>query len=175
MKINNNKGAALLTTLLIGVLALVVILALFTFILFGKSSSVIKERYTSALEAAKGTAFFVIGKLKEGATNIYCYDPTNSSERCPCYKVYWNNQTDSLECFNGTDILTDLTAIDLGSYSTLQAADGGTYNLNATLFFKDLSQDGEYDIYTIEINAVNNKTNEKATIDFIYKAPRMVY
>ena len=68
MNIKSNKGAALLTTLMIGILALVIILALFAFILFGKSSSVLKERYTTALEAARGTAYYIIDKLNLGDT-----------------------------------------------------------------------------------------------------------
>jgi len=175
MNIKSNKGAALLTTLMIGILALVIILALFTFILFGKGSSVLKERYTTALEAARGTAYFVIKKLDLGATDIKCFSSSNPSQKCDCSSVYFNNSTNSLECEVGTTTITNIDKIDLGSYSTLPAPDGSTYSLDATLIFKDLSKDRNFDIYSIEINATNNKTNEKATIDFIYKAPKQSF
>lgn len=173
MKLKSNKGAALLTTLMIGILALVIILALFTFILFGKSSSVIKERYTTVLEAAKGTAYYVIDKLNEGGINIQCYSSSNTTAKCPCSDVFWDNTSNSLACKVGTSLIQNIDKIDLGSYSTLPAPDGSTYNLDATLLFKDLSSDVEYEIYSIEINATNSRTNEKATIDFIYKAPKL--
>ncbi len=167
MKLNNNKGAALLITLLIGVVALLVVLALFAFMLFGKGSFTLKERYTSALEAAKGVAYYVMDKLDLGATDIMCYN-SNTLASCPCYQAEWDPNDNQTECPAGFPV----DAIDLGSYKTLPAANGGTYNINATLIYKDLSYDGNYDIYSIEINAVNPQTKEKATIDFIYKAPR---
>ncbi len=175
MKLNSNRGAALLTTLMIGILALVVILALFTFILFGKSSSVIKERYTTVLEAAKGTAYYVIDKLNAGAVDIYCYKSSDPSKKCVCSSVYFDSSTNSLACNINATKITGINKVDLGSYKTLPAPDGSTYNLDATLIFKDLSTDGNFDIYSIEINATNNRTNEKATIDFIYKAPKLEY
>lgn len=175
MKINDNKGAALLTTLMIGILALVVVLALFTFLIFGKSSSVVKERYTTVLEAAKGTAYYIIDKLNAGAVDIYCYNSSNSATKCPCSTVYFDTSTNTTACIVGSTKITNINKIDLGDYSTLEAPDGSTYNLDATLIFKDLSSDGNFDIYSIEINATNTRTNERATIDFIYKAPRLSY
>ena len=177
MNLKDNKGAALLTTLMIGILALVIVLALFTFILFGKGSSVLKERYTSALEAAKGTAYYIIDKLNKGAMDLYCYNPHNSAVKCKCGSVYSTGSTNStvLQCDYGNTTVVNPNIIDLGSYSTLPAPDGGNYNINAKLIYKDLSADGRFDIYSIEVNAVNSKTKEKATIDFIYKAPKHSY
>lgn len=176
MNLKDNKGAALLTTLMIGILALVVILALFTFILFGKGSSVLKERYTTTLEAAKGTAYYIIEKLNKGAMDLYCYNPSDPSKKCKCGEVYPNPSNSTvLQCDYGNTTLTNTTVIDLGTYSTLPAPDGNTYNINATLFYKDVSPDGRFDIYSVEVKAVNSGTKETATIDFIYKAPKLSY
>ncbi|RUM60964.1 MAG: hypothetical protein DSY66_03115 [Persephonella sp.] len=174
MNIKSNKGAALLTTLMIGILALVIILALFAFILFGKSSSVLKERYTTALEAARGTAYYIIDKLNLGATDIICYSSTNNSINCTCSDVIWDDDLNITKCAND-NTNTTIDRIYLDGYSKLPAANGGNYDLKATLIFKDLSDDGIFDIYLIEVNATKEGTRETAIIDFIYKAPRREY
>lgn len=80
---NNNRGIALLTTLLVSIIA-VVIVATFLYILTkGTTISKQEKLYTSALEAAKGVSFVILNSLKndtlecqKGGSYVPCTDTT---------------------------------------------------------------------------------------------------
>ncbi|WP_456393600.1 hypothetical protein [Persephonella sp.] len=162
MKVGNDRGMALLTTLILGFVALAVVAALMTFMIFGKKTSVIEERYTSALEAAKGAAYYIMSRLAQdkNLTNdserTICYGTDTS---CPCYRVIWDTTENKLKCPDGKSV----DRIELGSYSTI-----GDYNITAILKHKE-STVGGYDIYAIRVISTKAGTTEKAEIDFIYR------
>ena len=164
---NSQRGAALLTTLLIGVLALALVSALLSFIIFGKQTSVHEEKYRNTLEAAKGGAYYIMRKLDIGGT-IKCYNHANTSKSCNCNITTFDTSDKAVKCPDGSVV----DRIDLGSYSVLSSPDGSNFNLEAILHYKKTTTDSLYDIYSITIIATKNGSSEKSEIDFIYKAPR---
>ena len=60
------RGIALITTLLLGLVALVVIAALMFMLITGTQISGISKRYSGALEAAKGASEYIIQKILDG-------------------------------------------------------------------------------------------------------------
>ena len=166
---NSQSGMALLTTLLIGVLALALVSAILTFIIFGKQASVNEERYRNTLEAAKGGAYYIMRKLDIGG-NIKCYNHSNTSISCSCNTTTFDTSDNVVKCPDGNQV----DRIDLESYSTLSSPDGDTFQLEAILNYKKtkVTSGGSYDIYSITIIATKNGRPEKSEIDFIYKAPK---
>jgi len=162
MNLKTNKGMALLTTMLLGFVAMAIVAALMTFMIFGKKTSVIEERYTTALEAAKGAAFYIMSRLAQDKNlandtdRTICYGDNTS---CPCYRVVWDSGDNQLKCPDGKPV----DKIELGSYSTI-----GDYNITAYLNHKE-STAGGYDIYAIRVVSSRAGTTEKAEIDFIYR------
>ncbi|WP_457601001.1 hypothetical protein [Hydrogenivirga sp.] len=62
----NERGIALITTLILGLIALVVIAALMFMLITGTQISGISKRYSGALEAAKGASEYIIQKILDG-------------------------------------------------------------------------------------------------------------
>ena len=62
----NERGIALITTLLLGLIALVIIAALMFMLTTGTQISGIGKRYSGALEAAKGASEYIVQKILEG-------------------------------------------------------------------------------------------------------------
>ncbi len=60
------RGIALITTLLLGLIALVIIAALMFMLVTGTQISGISKRYSGALEAAKGASEYIIQKILDG-------------------------------------------------------------------------------------------------------------
>jgi len=160
------RGMALPITLFLGVLALVIVAIVLMFLLFGKKVDVVSERYTSLLEAARGGGHYIIKQLELGG-DIDCYNSNDDTQRCKCYETQWDPTTQAVKCPAGFSV----DRIDMGSYKTLSAPDGGEYNLEAILFYKKNTPDGLYYIYSFQIQATKSGTNEKAIIDIIFKAP----
>ncbi len=139
---NNEKGIALVTTLVLGLVALVFIGALLYLLTSGTKISGTEKRYYTALEAAKGGAELIISNLLQNG------EPTcNGGSTCSsCPPTGYTN-----DC-----------RIDL-SPSTL-----GDYTLRAYLLRRENS--GIDRIFTIRVIAEkNNSSNEKAEIEFVYK------
>ncbi len=67
MNRNRERGIALITTLILGLIALIVIAALMFLLISGTEISGISKRYTGALEAAKGSTEYIIQKILEGS------------------------------------------------------------------------------------------------------------
>jgi len=160
------RGFALPIILFLGVLALVLVLIIMMFLIFGKNVGVVTERYSSVLEAARGGAHYIIKHLDMGA-DIYCYNSDNPDQKCKCYEANWDKNADVVKCPTG--VIVD--RIDLGDYDTLPAPDGKVYDLEAILFYKKNTPDGAYYIFSFEITAKKEGTNENSVIDIIYKAP----
>ncbi len=162
MRIKNEKGMALITTMLLGFVAMAIVAALMTFMIYGKKTSVIEERYTSALEAAKGVSNYIMNRLstdqymESDADRIMCIGET---ALCPCYRVRWNSDYNRLECPDGKPV----DRFDLGDYSNI-----GDYQLEAFIIHKDTTSGG-YDIYAIRVISSRIDRPEKAEIDFIYR------
>ncbi len=81
----NNRGMALLTTLVVSVLAVAIVAAFFYVLTRGTTISKQERLYTSALEAAKGVSFLILNGLKEGTLQcrkgtsfVSCTDSTLS-------------------------------------------------------------------------------------------------
>jgi len=164
------KGMAMPITLFLGVLALVIISIILMFIIYGKRIGVVSEKYMSVLEAARGGAHYVIKQLELGG-DVLCYNSNDDSINCKCYEVKteYNNTTNKYEvkCPDGKIV----DRIDMGKYSSIPAPDGSTYELETILFYKKITPDGQYYIYSFEVIATKSNSNEKSIIDIVFKAP----
>lgn len=145
---NNEKGAALLTTVILGIVALAVVAALMTFIMYGKRTSVVETRYTSALESAKGGADIVIGGLINGT--LYC--------QCGSSKQLCNYCLDGSTSYN----------IYLGQNANSTQMTIGNYTVTAQIISKITTSSAE--IYAVRVNSTSSGSNpEHATIEFVIK------
>lgn len=86
----NEKGVALITTLVLGLIALVIVGGLIYMLTSGTQISGKEKKYSTALESAKGASEYIIEKILSG--NLTC---------------------------NGGNPCNDGNNIDLGSYSNL--------------------------------------------------------
>lgn len=151
----NEKGAALITTIILGIVALAVIAALLTFILYGLRTSTLERKYTSALEAAKGSSEYIMKSLLDDTLNC----KNSNGDSCKCSSL-----TDDLKCPNCSNQNScKATIIDLGSFSKV-----GDYEITATLLSKSKSPNGS-NIYAIRVEAKKISSSEKAEIDFVFK------
>lgn len=135
----NEKGVALLTTLVLSFVALGFIAALLYFLNSSTEISGIQTRYQTSLEAAKGGSDFVMNQLVTGLAT----------------------------CEGGTKDLPDCDSgdsIDLGSYNSV-----GQYNLSATMLSSSYDNVTETEIYAVRVNAKNTTNDEKSTIEFVYR------
>ncbi len=141
---NNQKGIALVTTLVLGLIALAFIGALLYFLTSGTKISGVEKRYYTALEAAKGGANLVISNILSG--DLKC----NGSSCTPC-----------------PTSISNTCKIDL-----IQS-NFGNYSVEAYLLGKESFVDingNQIKVYTVRVVAKNsNKPNEKAEIEFVYK------
>ncbi|NPA51506.1 MAG: hypothetical protein GXO22_01275 [Aquificae bacterium] len=141
---DNNKGIALLTTLLLSVLAITIVAAFFFVLTRGTTISKQKKIYTSALEAAKGVSFVILNKIKEG----------------------------TLECKNGTTVVlctdtglmypADINLnIDGKDFSNL-----GDYTITAKLLSYKATATSE--IFSVKVISIpTNMDKTKAEITFV--------
>ncbi|WP_456465228.1 hypothetical protein [Persephonella sp.] len=144
----NEKGAALLTTVILGIVALAVVAALMTFIMYGKRTSVIETRYASALEAAKGGADIIIG----GLINDTLYCQCGSSKQLCSY------------CLDGNTIYN----IYIGQNANSTQMTIGNYTVTAQIISKLTTS--STDIYAVRVNSTSSGSNpEQATIEFVIK------
>ncbi|WP_457624068.1 hypothetical protein [Persephonella sp.] len=149
------KGAVLLTTLMLGVIALIVIGALLAFVLYGERTSSPERRYTIGLEAAKGVADFVMKGLMDNT--LICTDETNSCQ-CKC-----NELLENLNCPTcvGSTTLQNVIKIPV-QYQSIN-----NYNIEARILSKTDSTNSE--IFGVQVTAINPDTDEKAIIEFVFK------
>ncbi|EDP73446.1 hypothetical protein [Hydrogenivirga sp. 128-5-R1-1] len=141
---NNQKGIALITTLVLGLIALAFIGALLYLLTSGTKISGVEKRYYTALEAAKSGAELVISNILSG----------------------------DLKC-NGTSCTPCPTAVSNACKIDLNPSNLGSYSVESYLLEKEAFTDisgNSISIYTIKVIAKNfNKPEEKAEIEFVYK------
>lgn len=143
----NNKGLALITTLLLSVIALLIVSAAYYLLTSGTKISGIQSRYTTALEASKGAADYVINVILDKFDNI-------SSEEAACSSL--------AECGGYTGNCIDLPKVN---YNKLGGFDVCAKALDSKYF-----PDKDMVIYTVEVRSQNPaNTNEKSIIQFIYQ------
>jgi hypothetical protein len=166
------KGMALPLVLFLSILALAIIGIIMMFLISGKRVGVISESYQSVIEAARGGAYYIMKQLDLGA-EIYCYNSNQTSQRCKCYEAVWvwDNITNTGKVVCSTNASIEVDRIDLGSFSNITSPSGDVYELEAILFYKKTTEDGQFDIYSFEIRAKKQNSNEKSIIDVIYKTP----
>ncbi|WP_457643466.1 hypothetical protein [Persephonella sp.] len=138
----NERGMALLTTLILGFIALAFIGALLYMLTTGTKMSGTTGKYTTALDAAKGGADLVITKIIN--SDVKCGG--NTCTPCP--------DTPTNEC-----------KIDL------QINKLGNYDLEAYLIGVDTAVYGgsNYYLYAVRVIATNPQNQEKAEVEFVYK------
>jgi len=152
---NNNKGVALITTLALGLVALVFISAFLYIILNSTKTSGQMKTYTSALEVAKGTASYLMNivlepnwdsLLKCDSSSPNCEDCVKNNNCGPCSLNYKECKLDV------SDLQNEVSGYSIDAY----ILDIKEYGTNKKIFtFKVISQ--------------KNNSSEKAEIDFIYK------
>ncbi len=148
----SNRGIALIGTLVLSLVALATIGALTSYIIFSERISAQTKRYTSALEAAKGAADYVIKGLVKDTIN--CRSQSGGVQ-CKCSELDSN-----LECPANPGVKAD--RVDMGSYATL-----GGYNITATMLSK--ADGSSSTIYAVRIESQKSSTQEKSTIEFVLK------
>ncbi len=147
---NDEKGIALITTMVLGFIALGFIGALLYLLTSGTNVSSIEKRYTTALEAAKGGAELIISNLFYGTLTCNggnpC-QPCSTPETSPC---------------PGTNFI-----IDIKDENGSQITDIGGYSITAYYLSEATSTTSS--VYAIRVKATKNSTNEKAVIEFVYR------
>jgi len=108
---SKEAGFALPIVLFLGVLALVLIIIIMMFLLYGRNITATGERYTSVLEAARGGAQYIIKQLDYGG-DIDCYNSQNTSLKCKCYEAFWDPALEQVKCPAGFVV----DRLDLGDY-----------------------------------------------------------
>lgn len=153
----NEKGIALISVIILSLLALLLIAGLTYYLLFSKRVSTYEKRYTTALEAAKGGSEIIISKILEG--NLKC---TNSSQN-----AFNNSGCGQNSCnTSGNQYICLETYKCLGGDLT-QDCKGG-YRIDAVLL--SIYSQGAITFYSIEVNSTSgDNLAEKATIQFVYK------
>lgn len=143
----NKKGMALVTTLVLSLIALILLSTVILMIIKSTNITGSSKRYATAVEAAKGASDYIINAIFEDAGKTL--DPN-------CL-IHCNN--DNSSCI---DICPDNSIINL-PFSKLDK-----YNINAKLIRRYSVSDATYYSVQVETYAVDN-TKEKAFIQFIYK------
>ncbi len=159
-KRDKEKGIALVTTLVLGLVALTFIGALLYMLTSESSSSGISKRYTTALEAAKGSADYVISSLL--ADQLICAS-NDGSVKCKCVDL-----DENLYCPDSPGI--EAKKVELPT----EFRNLGGYSVDITLLAKKTSKetiDERVEIYSFQIISKRStgKEPEKAEIDFVYK------
>ncbi len=137
----DSRGIALVTTLILGLTAVVFIGALMFMLIRGTGMSASEKKYAIALEAAKGGVELITTSILSGE-ELTC----NGGLTCtPCPTTENNN------------CKIDLSISELGGYK-IEA------------FLLDKQELSTYAIYTIRVKA-QQSTNpkEKAVVEFVYK------
>ncbi len=162
IKNNSEKGIALITTLILGLVALTFIGALLYMLISESSTSGISKRYSTALEAAKGASEYVISSLL--ADTLECSTP-DGSVKCKCIDL-----DNDLTCPGNTNQSQKASKVVLPpEYSNL---DG--YKVDVILLAKEIAEDTadeKVEIYSFKVVSKNSRTSEpeKAEINFVYK------
>ncbi len=127
----NDKGIALITALVLSLVAMALIAALMQLILTGTKMSGYLKSYTTALESAKGGVEYFISSISgyvyhKGMpidTNVMCkiqQDTKNWSESCKGY-IKANNRINSVSDLSSDETIDDIinyydNKLDLGNY-----------------------------------------------------------
>ncbi len=135
----NEKGIALLATLMLGVIA-VAIVGGFLYVLTRETTVSKQERfYTSALEAAKGVAFVIIEEIQNQSLkcgSVSCTDPS---------VTYPANINLNIQGKNYSEI--------------------GNFNISAQLIsYRDT---GIYKYYSVKVISTSNTGKTRAEISFV--------
>lgn len=143
----NNKGLALITTLLLSVIALLMVGAAYYLLTSGTKISGIQSRYTTALEASKGASDYVINLILDKFDNI-----SSAEGACSTFT----------ECGGYPGDCVDLPAVN---YNKL-----GGFDVCAKVLDSKYFPDKDMVIYTVEVRAQNPvNTDEKSIIQFVYQ------
>ena len=159
---DSEKGIALITTLILGLVALTFIGALLYMLTSESSTSGISKRYSTALEAAKGASEYVISSLL--ADTLECSTP-DGSVKCKCIDL-----DNDLKCPGVTNQSQKATKVVLpAEYQNLD-----NYNIDVSLLAKEIAEDTadeKVEIYSFKVTSQNNASGEpqKAEINFVYK------
>lgn len=153
----SETGLALIVTLLLGLIAAGFIGALMYIMTTGTQLSGIETRYASAREAAKGGVSYISEGLSAGT--LQCQDADGNQ----CYCDYMEaNATGSIKCSTNSSSFADSATVLMDS-----ASDLGDYNVNAEL--QNMVQNGTTLIFTFDLSASSNSTQESSNIEFVYK------
>ena len=146
---NNEKGIALITTMVLGFIALGFIGALLYLLTTGTNVSTVEKRYTTALEAAKGGAELIISNLFYG--RLTCNNG-NPCQPCPT--------PESAPCSNNF-------LIDIKDENGNSISDIGGYQITGYYLSEETSTTAS--VYAIRVKATKSSTKEKAVIEFVYR------
>jgi len=143
----NNKGMALITTIILSVIALLLVGTVYYLLNSGTKISGIQARYTTALEASKGASEYVMNLILDKFDNI-------STEEISCSSL--------TECAGYTGNCIDLSA---KNYNKL-----GGFDICAKVLDSKYFPNKNLVIYSIEVRAINpNNNDEKSVIQFVYQ------
>ncbi len=145
----NNKGFALVTTLLLGLVAMALVSLAFYMTLINTQMSGMEKRYSNELNAAKGVADYVMAELRN--ENLTC----NGGNPCA-------DNTAALPACS-----VDAT-IDLDS-NVCDALGKTTACTNITACYLNKTTVDDTDLISISVTTTNPTSNEKADVDFVYK------
>lgn len=164
-----NDGVILITTLMIAIIGLLLIAILMQLISSGAFVSGSVARYTSALEAAKGGAEKTCFSIFQNYANDF-KDASNNTFSC---KAAWPTQLWSSKCSCSESCFTHESMDDIVNYSDWQDTLGnykiyGKITSTNIVYPNPFSNKASIRLYTVDIAAINNSTNEKAWITVLY-------
>lgn len=145
----NDKGFALVTTLLLGLVAMALVSLAFYMALLGTQMSGMEKRYSTELNAAKGTADYVMASLRND--NLTCNGGNTCTDDDPAVAG----------CSAGA-------TIDLDS-NVCNALGKTAACTNVTACFLNKTTVDDTDLIAISVTTTNPTTNETTNVDFVYE------
>ncbi|HIJ79892.1 MAG: hypothetical protein OEY01_14985 [Desulfobulbaceae bacterium] len=141
----NEKGIALVTTLLMGLIAMGLVAIAFFLATTSTEMSGIEKRYITELDAAKGAAQYIMTDLRAGI----------------------------LKCNGGNPCIGDTTCASVGSVIDLNSnvcnGLGKPACANISACYLNETSSTDFTLISVSITSTNPTFNEQATVDFVYR------
>ncbi|GLI35732.1 hypothetical protein [Desulforhabdus amnigena] len=169
----NERGIALITTLLLMVMGFAVVVILLHLVTQGTKISGIEQRYSTALEASKGGEYVIIdtilndgtlnddliasGNILDDAFNADCLYQKLTKVTSASPKVNWPSCTDYASTTDPTkdpDVILNLS------------------NYQVSIKIVDTKETSEAFIYTINVRAQVPNSPEHSEISFLYQVDK---
>ncbi len=161
-----DSGIALITSLLLSLIAIVLVAAIMTLVVTSTKHSGAIKRYTSSLEASKGGIEDFISVLKRDSWNYSSSTNWISGHTCKLRRdtSLWSDVCNV--CSDMSKCTSNANPSDIIEYADWKK-DYGYYTVYAKIIDCKSYSDGF--IYNIEVIGIGNRTSEKSWIEVLYQ------